>query len=196
MISNPKSKIQNRKSLRPPQFGLRTLLLLVAACGVLLALRQWLSPIAVVAIAVLALTVFCHVAGNAIGTRLREIGDQPDPTADNPNPPRRIRPRPQDFAPTTRLGQRHSLGWTIIIATSVGITSGAIGGGLWTFIAGRGHVGPLNVAVGVIAFSILGGLAAFATVGFAQVLLGAIWQAMKSPQSTASSPPAAEQSQT
>src|SRR5436190_13783174 len=100
MISNPKSKIQNRKSLRPPQFGLRTLLLLVAACGVLLALRQWLDPIAVAAIAFLALCVFCHVAGNAIGTRLREIGDQPDPTADELPTVGRISPRVQDFAPT------------------------------------------------------------------------------------------------
>jgi hypothetical protein len=181
MISNPKSKIANRKSLRPPQFGLRTLLLLVTACGLLLALRQWLDPIAIAAITFLALCVFCHVAGNAIGTRLREIGDQPDPTADDLPTVGRISPRVQDFAPTTHLGQRHSLGWTIIIATSVGITTGAIGGGLWTFVTGSGQVGPLNIAVGVIAFAILGGLAAFATAGFTQVLLGAIWQAMKTP---------------
>ena len=175
------------RSLRPPQFGLRTLLLLVAACGMLLALRQWLDPIVLGAIVFLALSVFCHVAGNAIGTRLREIDDQPQPSGPE-SPPTRLHPRPQDFAPVTQLSSRHSLGWTIIIASSVGITTGAIGGGLWTFLAGNGHAGMLNIAVGVIAFAVLGCLAAFATVGFAQVLVGAIWQALRAP--TAANPSA------
>src|SRR2546423_5832014 len=177
MAANPKSKIQNPKSLRPPQFGLRTLFALVAACGGLLALRQWLDPIAIAAIAFLALSMFCHVAGNCLGTRLREIGDNRDLPPDDPSSTR-TSPRPQDFAPVTHLGRRHSLGWTIVVASSVGLASGAIGGGLWTFAASRGPPGILNIAVGVIAFGILGGLAAFATVGLAQVLLGAIWQAM------------------
>jgi hypothetical protein len=181
MITTPKSKIQNPKSLRPPQFGLRTLLLLVAACGALLALRQWLDPIAIAALAFLALTVFCHVAGNAIGTRLREIGDQGSTLADD-QPTIGIRcPREQDYAPPTHLSQRQSLGWTIVIASSVGVTTGAIGGGLWTFVAAHGQAGLLNIAVGVIAFAVLGGMAAFAVVGFAQVLAGALWQAMKPP---------------
>jgi hypothetical protein len=174
-----KPTVQNLKSLRPPQFGLRTLLLLVAACGVVFALSRWLHPVAIAALAFLAVSVFCHVAGNAIGTRLREIGDQPDGTNpyESPAAPRCL--QPQDFAPATQLGQRRSLGWTIIVASSAGVTSGAIGGGLWTFLDSRGHVGLLNVAVGVIAFAVLGGIAAFATAGFAQVLSGAIWQALR-----------------
>jgi hypothetical protein len=154
---------------------------LVAAIGVLLALRQWLDPIVLAAILFLALSVFGHVAGNAIGTRLREIGSQPNQAVDRPFSPERTQPQPQDFAPATQLGQRRSLGWTIIIATSVGITSGAIGGGFWTFLTSRGAPEILTIAVGMAAFAVLGGLAAFATVGFAQVLFGAIWQAMKPP---------------
>jgi hypothetical protein len=173
--------LDSRPRLRPPQFGLRTLLLLVAACGALCALRQWLDPIAIAALIFLGLTVFCHVAGNAIGTRLREIGDRSDrATSDQPTVGIRP-PREQDFAPPTHLGQRQSLGWTIVIASSFGVTAGAVGGGLWTFLAGHGHVGPLNIAVGVIAFAVLGGIAAFATVSFTQVLAGAMWQAMKPP---------------
>jgi hypothetical protein len=67
--------------------------------------------------------------------------------------------------------------------------SGAVGGGLWTFLAGRGHVGLFNIGVGVIAFAILGGLLAFATVSFTQVLLGAIWQAMNTSATSAPADP-------
>jgi hypothetical protein len=185
-----KSQILNPKSLRPPQFGLRTLMALVTACGGLLALSQWLDPIAIAAIAFLALSVFCHVAGNCIGTRLREIGDNRDLPRDD-SPAKRVPPRAQDFAPVTHLGQRQSLGWSIIIASSVGLASGAVGGGLWTFTVSRGEAGVFNIAVGIVAFGVLGGLAAFATVGFAQVLFRALWQAMQTPPTAG---PAGDQS--
>ena len=68
----------------------------------------------------------------------------------------------------------------IIAASSIGTTTGAVGGGLWTFAAGHGNAGPLNIVVGVIAFAVLGGIASFAIFGFAQVLGGAIWQAIGS----------------
>jgi hypothetical protein len=178
VVVNPKSETRNQKSLRPPQFGLRSMLIAVTACGVLFALLRWLDPIAVAGIAFLAVSVFFHVAGNAIGTRLREIGDEPGP-AEGEQTRIGIRcPRPQDFAPATQLGQRRSLGWTIIVAISVGVASGAVGGGLWTFLASRGHAALLSIAVGVLAFAILGGIAAFAVVAFVQVLSGAIWQAL------------------
>jgi len=180
MTANPNSKIDNPKSLRPPQFGLRTLLMLVAVCAVVLAIVRlgWLSPIGIGVLAFLAVSVFLHVAGNAIGTRLREIGDRNGSFQEDVAPPAPRRPQPQDYAPTTQLGQRQSLGWTIIVAVSVGITTGAIGGGIWTFLAGRGHAGLMEIGVGVIAFAVLGGIGSFATAGFAQVLLSAIFQAM------------------
>jgi hypothetical protein len=169
---------------------LRTLLALVTACGGLLALGQWLDPIVIAAIAFLALSIFCHVAGNCIGTRLREIGDTRELRYDDAAT-KRASPCPEDFAPVTQLSRCRSLGWPIIIASSVGIASGAVGGGLWTFAASRGEVGMLNIAVGIVAFGVLGGLAAFATVGFAQVLIGALWQAMSTPPTAG---PAGDQS--
>lgn len=182
MVANPQAEFAARRSLRPPQFGLRALLAMVTVCGVLLALRQWLDPIWIFAIAFFAVSIFCHIVGNAIGTQLRQIGDVPERSPhDEPLRAVRVAPKPQDFAPATRLSQRQSLGWAIIIASSVGATSGAIGGGFWTFLSSRGPVGPVDIFVGVIAFAVLGGLAAFAVFGFAQVLLGAIWQALHGP---------------
>jgi len=185
-MATPIRNLGNPKSLRPPQFGLRTLLLLIAAIGILLALRQWISPLAIAAIAFLVVSIFCHVAGNAIGTRLRQLGDIPDQTPDEHCRPIGRPPKSRDFAPATPLSRRSNLGWMIIVASSIGTTTGAVGGGLWTFAAGHGQVGALNIVVGVIAFAVLGGIAAFGIFAFGQVLGGAIWQAIAS-SSTANS---------
>src|SRR6185369_6602570 len=98
-MASPIRQIRSTKALRPPQFGLRTLLALVAAIGILLSLRQWISPMAIAAIAFLAVSVFCHVAGNAIGTRLRQIGDLPDADLHEKGRALRQPPQPHDFAP-------------------------------------------------------------------------------------------------
>jgi hypothetical protein len=178
---NPQSGIRNPKSrLRPPQFGLRSLLLAVTACAVLAAVGRWLSPIAVAALVFLVLSIIAHVAGNAIGTRLRELGSQPD-DKEPPAPSARNRARAGDFAPATRLSERRGLGWPILIASLGGVIGGAFGGAVWTLLASRGPVGPLNIAVGAIAFAVLGGIASFAAFGFIQVGMSAIRQAMTAP---------------
>jgi hypothetical protein len=152
---------------------------LVAACAVLLALNQWLSPMAVAGIAFLAISIFCHVAGNAIGTRLRAIGDQRQtPEEDSALGTGRLEAR--DFAPVTRLSQRRSLGWTIAVAGLTGLIVGGFGGGFVTLHFSTGPVDPANVLIGIIAFGTLGGMGSFLIAGFLQVIGGAIWQALSS----------------
>jgi len=154
--------------------------LAVTACAVLLGAVHWLSlsPLVVAALLFLAVSIFLHVVGNAIGTRLRQIGDESETGLTDPMHADRRRPRPEDFAPATRLGVRQSLGWSIIIATLAGAISGGVGGGVWTFLSSHGPLNPLNIAIGVVAFSVLGGMAAFGVVALVQVLAGAIWQAL------------------
>jgi hypothetical protein len=181
-VPNPKSKIQNPKSpgppgLRPPQFGLRTLLLAVTLCAMLLAASQWLSAWTIAGLVLLGLSIFAHVAGNAIGTRLRELGGHPG-RKEIDSPAERMRAQAQ-FAPVTKLGQRHTLGWPIVIATFAGLIAGGVGGGVWTLLTSRGTLELAAVGVGVISFAALGGILAFGVAGFTQVLLGAIWQAMR-----------------
>jgi hypothetical protein len=179
-VPNPKPRIQDKR-LSPPQFGIRTLMLLVAVCGGLLALLQWLPPIAVLGIALFGISIFLHVAGNCLGTRLRAIGDEPGTRSLKDQPRKFVRPEPHNFAPATHLGQRRSLGWIVVIATFVGIIAGGVGGGFWTLVSSRGPAELSSIAVGAIAFATLGGIASFAVVGFTQVLLTAILQAMKPP---------------
>lgn len=165
---------------RPPQFGLRTLLLVMMACAVLAALSRWMSPIALVGVVLLAVSVALHVAGNAIGTKLRQLGDRPPPEA-APRPFESASPQPHQFAPVTRLSQRYSLGWLNVVATVLGVLSGGVGGGIWSWVSSRNPAGPLQIAVGAVAFAALGGMAAFATAAFMQVLFGALWQALHPP---------------
>ena len=78
----PIAKRQGHQSvLPPPQFGLRALLLAVTVCAVLAALSQWVTPVVIACIIFLVLCVIAHVAGNAIGTRFRELGSH-SPTSD------------------------------------------------------------------------------------------------------------------
>jgi hypothetical protein len=159
---------------------LRTLLWIVTGCAVLLAAMHWLelSPLVVGGLLFLAAAIGLHVVGNAIGTRLRQIGDGPDILSLDCDEPVRRQPRPEDFAPATRLSVKQSLGWIIAAATLAGSAAGGIGGGVWTAVASRGPLSFFNIFVGIIAFAALGGLAAFGTAALVQVLGGAIWQAM------------------
>lgn len=152
----------------------------MAVLGGLFALSQWLEPVAVAALAFLAASISCHVAGNAIGTRLRANGDRPIAMPGG-QPAAAATARPSPNVPATRLSQRYSLGWTIVAATAGGVLLGALGGAAWTWLASRGPIGLVHVAIGAVAFGVLGGIASFATVGFVQVMLGALWQAMKAP---------------
>ena len=131
----------------------------------------------------LAAAIALHVFGNAIGTRLRQIGDRPDiPSLDRDEPALR-QPRPEDFAPATRLSVKQSLGWIIAAATLAGTIAGGFGGGIWTAVASRGPLNLFNIGIGVIAFAVLGGLAAFGVAALVQVLLGAIVQALRGTRS-------------
>lgn len=189
-MTAPDRSPTSRQLLHPPQFGLKTLLGLVTLCGMLFALSQWLHPAAVGLIAFLAVSVFCHMAGNALGIRLRQIGDSPS-AADEP-PPLIVTPRHDQFAPRTLLSRRQSLGWTALVATSIGVTSGAIGGGLWTFAASAHTPDAASIIVGMVAFAVLGGMAAFLTIGFAQVLFAAYWQALSNPPPAAAVEPSSD----
>jgi hypothetical protein len=167
-----------RPGLRPPQFGLRTLLIAVTLSGVFCAAAQVVPAWTMVGVVLLALSIFAHVAGNAIGTRLRANGDTPLLKRSPHNPPREL-----PVTPASRLSERRTLGWPIVVATLGGLIAGGVGGGVWTTFTMRGPIEPAAISIGVIAFGVLGAMAAFATVAFSLVLMGAMWQALRHPAS-------------
>jgi len=177
-----------RRPLRPPQFTLRALILLVTLLAVLFSLVNVLHPIVMAGLILLVLLIAAHVAGNVIGTRLREVGDRPVTKDGREIPPRRFNPAVDraSFAPPTDLARKISLGLPLLLVTTTGALAGGFAGGTWAWLA-TGADQWLSIAIGAIAFGFLGGFGSFAAFSFTQVLLGAWWQASRSASNLASS---------
>jgi len=171
-----------RRALRPPQFTLRTLICVITLLAALFSLVNVVHPLVLTGLVLLALLIVAHVAGNVIGTRLKEMGDRPVTKDGREIPPRRFNPRVDEsnFAPATDLARRASLGLPILIVTATGILTGGVSGGLCGYVA-AGSDGGLNIVVGTVAFGFLGGFGSFAVFGFTQVILGALRQASRPP---------------
>lgn len=172
-----------RPTLKPPQFRLRTLLLGVGVCAVVFTSFQWLSPLGIVGVLFLMLCIAGHIAGNAIGTQLRENGDHPLPPPDEETRRQLYRPATAaEIGEATQLSRASSLGWVQWLATLVGILSGGIGGGVGAALLSRKFDESI-VLLGVLAFATLGGIAAFVAYSFVQVGWNAILQADRSTHS-------------
>jgi hypothetical protein len=149
---------------------------IVALLGVFFALINYLGSHATAVIVLFGLVVFAHVAGNAIGTRLRASGSRLANRAQTTNLQRSEAPT---FAPATRLRQRKSLGRTIIVVTTAGIVVGALVGGLGFSLLANQPVTIASVAMGATASAVLGGIWTFMAASFVQVAIGAAWQASR-----------------
>lgn len=166
-----------RPGLRPPQFSLRTLLLVVALCGVFCALANVLPPLMIAGLIFLAITIAAHIIGNALGTQLRKNGSRAVDSAGQPISASQPFRGVSAFAPQTELSERRSLGWPMLVVTASGLVLGGTGGGLLAAQGGR-EIVTLSIVIGVIAFGALGGFAAFLAFSFARVGIGAILQAL------------------
>lgn len=177
-----------RRVLRPPQFTLRTMLLLVSLLAVFFSLINLVHPLVMTGLTLLGILIAAHVAGNVIGTRLREIGDRPMTKDGRDIPPQRFHPQIDrtNFAPPSDLAKKVSLGLPVLIVTTTGVLVGGIAGGIWGYLA-AGSSGWLNIAVGFVAFGFLGGFVSFAIYSFTQVLLGA-WSQASRPSTPANRP--------
>ncbi|MCL6481792.1 MAG: hypothetical protein K6U02_08695 [Firmicutes bacterium] len=183
--------------LRPPQFTLRTLLIGMSLVALLCSLVQWVTPAGLVALVLLIAVIVCHVAGNALGTRLRQLGMERArrQLAEEPLPSLPAHPAASPLVSAARpetapsyLGQRRSLGWPVLLASGAGFVLGGAGGVLGALEKSGGVWMPEVVGVGAIAFAVLGGLAAFAMTALVQVGLGAVRQALCSMSADADPP--------
>ncbi|HUG70114.1 MAG TPA: hypothetical protein VMM76_20360 [Pirellulaceae bacterium] len=170
----------HRPGLKPPRFSLAMLFVAVGLCGVLFATTSYLGFYAMLLLVLFMLTVAAHVAGNAIGTQLRENGSRPPAANDGiPQPPRRpIAVSSTDFAPASQLHHRSALGKPIFITTATGCVLGAMLGGYGlTMLMERPTLQA--IALGAVASAVLGGIWTFAASSFLQVASSALRQATR-----------------
>ncbi len=175
---------RQRAGLRPPTFRLSSLLVVMAIICTTLALLRLLDPMWVGLFLFLLLIVSAHVAGNVLGTQLRNNARFAEPLNDDRPaavPHRNERTDASLFAPSTRLSRRIRLGLSTFIVTGVGGLGGAIGGGWFLWWLLHGNVSIASITVGVVSCGVLGGLSFFVISSLLSVLGAAVWHAHQEP---------------
>lgn len=164
----PLASDEFRPALKPPQFRLATLFLVIAlACAILAAIATMSLPLLFVA-AIFVLAVVLHVAGARIGGLLRENGSE-KPTGE---PFARRELQKEDFAPATGLSRRDGFPLTTIISTVCGsLLFGSIGSAVLCYLNWEDLTWLIAIA-SAIGPGVLGGIVGFASSGFVVVLIG------------------------
>lgn len=162
---------------RPFQFGVRSLLLAVAAACALLAAAARVGPTWTMVIFWLGLLAAAHVFGTALGTRLRDdrrgTVEENDPgTGDALSADRTLR-----FAPATRLCGRHALGNTTWLVTSIAACLGGVAGTLALATMHLHEAGYPGVVLGGLSTAVIGGFLGFLSSSFCGVWSRAIREA-------------------
>jgi len=138
-----------------------------------------LSPQAMAGFILLVMCIVAHVAGNAIGTRLRDNGDQAAPLTPNERARLFRPPAPEDIAPATVLSLKRGPGLVVLIFSLVGAVVGALaGGGLLAWLNWQ----HMNLTIGIFCFTAtaaIGAVAGFCTASFTTVLWSAHRDALK-----------------
>ena len=168
---------QPQVGLEKPRFRLSTLMWVVTVLAVFFAVMANVGAHATALIILFGLAVLAHVAGNAIGTKLRDNGDRAKQHRDSFPQTTSTKHPSSASAPATKLHHRTSLGWIVIVVTAFGtIASGVLGAlGFW-FISDN-PLTPLAISLGGFAAAALGGMWTFIAASFLKVAISAAWQA-------------------
>ena len=161
-----------RLGLNPPQFGVTSLLGLMAAVALLVTAWQALGPLWALVITLFTLAILAHVAGNAIGTKLRDAGSRPARTVTAQHPQTAAA---HHFAPTTQLSHKKRIGWPTLIVSAGLALVGAIAGGAVLAHFNWNRLTLANLTLSVVSCGVLAGLWGFWLCSFAKVALHA-WQ--------------------
>jgi hypothetical protein len=158
--------------LKPPQFTLRGLFFGLTCCAVLLVTFQVAGPMAASVLILFALAIIAHVAGNSLGTQLRDATDQSNRGTLNPE-----RAQPHHFAQTTRLAERVRLRWPMMVLTGVCSAVASFGGGQFLAKVNAAQATKANLTLAYGSCAVLGAILGFGLSMFLKVTLEAWWQA-------------------
>lgn len=182
MLTPPEDR---RPALRPPQFGLATLLWGVAILCVLLTALTLVGPLGAFALTMLILSVLAHVSGNALGMRLRDCGDQPVDEHDRPlaRVPHYDRGVNMPLTPP-RLSQHRRLGLVLTAIVALAMSLGAGGGAWWTIESQNPPPTAQDIFLAAAAFGVLGGIWGLIAGGFVVVGVSAVKEALDGARSS------------
>lgn len=152
---------------------------LAVAVAVSVASIGWLGLAGWMAVLVLLASIGMHVAGNAIGTRLRDDTDR-ELEARHRGPV--FRAAVPEHAPT-RLERSESLGRLVPVSAAIGgVAGGAIGGGSLAFLVKSSAAGAI---LGGVSSAVIGGLVGFLLAGFVEIIRTSIVDAIAAERSAA-----------
>ncbi len=154
-------------------------MLFVTGCAFLFALVAGLGAHSAIGIAFIGLTILAHVAGNAIGTKLRTEGNRPLESRPAELKPVDSQLGTEHFAPATQLREHYPLGWPIAVVTALGIAGGGCLGGVCFRSWYGSEMTMINLCFGVGAAAVIGGIWMFACASLVRVFWSAWSQAAK-----------------
>lgn len=147
---------------------------LAVVIGIACAAIGWLGLAGWMAALVLVASVGVHVAGNALGTRLREATDR-DLAKTSPRRP--AVPLPP-VRPPAQLQRRSSLGGLVPVSAAVGgLCGGACGAVMLYRLASSSLAGA---ALGGVSSAIIGGLLGFLGASFVEIVRTSLCEAIAS----------------
>lgn len=152
---------------------------LVVVIAVSAAAVHWLGIAGWIAVAVAAASVAMHVAGNAIGTRLRDATDR-ELRRGRRSPPQ----RPVPVTRPTHLERRSSLGSLVPVSAAIGAACGGAAGAtaLVCLVAST----PAGALLGGASSAVIGGLLGFLGASFFEIVRTSLREAIEA-ERTASS---------
>jgi hypothetical protein len=146
---------------------------LAVACAAI----NWLGLAGWMAAFVLLVSIAAHVAGNALGTRLREATDRDLATRRRRSGPPPEMPR---SAPA-HLERRSQLGRLVPVSAGIGATCGAVAGTV-SLLALTGSSVP-GAVLGGVSSAVIGGLLGFLGASFVEILRTSLREAIAAEKS-------------
>ena len=149
------------------QFRLKTLLIAVALCSAAFAVMAWIGAFWSMVLLFFVALIAGHVAGNAIGTKLRD-GRPKRPPPEQMSATATQRPCVAAETPP-RLGTTASLHRVTLISTLAGCAAGALTGRMIFLQVDHGQLRAADWALALVSFAVLGGFLAFLASSFFQI---------------------------
>lgn len=155
---------------------------LAVVLGVACAAIGWLGLAGWMAAAVLLASLAMHVAGNAVGTRLREAADR-DLARLPSGLPTRIPPAEIPRGQPSRLEQRASLGRLVPVSAGIGAACGGVSGAAALAILTASS--PAGAVLGGVSSAVIGGLFGFLAASFVEIVRTSLREAVAAEQPSA-----------